>query len=114
MIKNIVFDFGNVIGKFDPDYICGFYCDKENLETFKDIIFDKWADLDAGYIEYDDFKNKKIDRLPDNLKEAGENFFKDLILCKKGQAFPVLFQAGHLYTVVTRLVQGKANPLRNS
>ena len=62
MIKNIVFDFGNVIGKFDPDYICGFYCDKENLETFKDIIFDKWADLDAGYIEYDDFKNEKIDR----------------------------------------------------
>lgn len=77
MIKNIVFDFGNVIGKFDPDYICGFYCDKENLETFKDIVFDKWADLDAGYIEYDDFKNEKIDRLPDNLKEAGENFFKD-------------------------------------
>lgn len=49
-----------------------------------------------------------------NHNGFGQKIHKDLILCKKGQAFPVLFQAGHLYTVVTRLVQGKANPLRNS
>lgn len=77
MIKNIVFDFGNVIAKFDADYICSFYCGSENAEVFRDIIFDNWADLDAGYIEYEDFKKEKIDRLPKELKEAGESFFED-------------------------------------
>lgn len=41
----------------------------------------------------------------DDNNEFDKKIHKDLILCKKGQAFPVLFQVGHLYTVVTRLVQ---------
>lgn len=77
MVKNIIFDFGNVIGKFDPDYICGFYCEGKDLKIFKDIIFAGWADLDAGYIEYEDFKAEKITELPDSLKEAGADFFED-------------------------------------
>ena len=44
-----------------------------------------------------------------NHNDFDKKIHMDLILCKKGQAFPVLFQLGHLYTVVTRLVQGKAN-----
>lgn len=41
----------------------------------------------------------------DDNNEFDKKIHKDLILCKKGQAFPVLFQVSHLYTVVTRLVQ---------
>lgn len=77
MIKNIIFDFGNVIAGFDPDYICGFYCDKDNIDIFKEVIFENWADLDAGNIEYDAYKNSKIEKLPENLKKSGEDFFKD-------------------------------------
>lgn len=77
MIKNIVFDFGNVIAKFDPDYICGFYCGREELNEFKNIIFEGWDKLDAGYIEYEDFRKEKIENLPEHLKEAGERFFED-------------------------------------
>lgn len=76
-VKNIIFDFGNVIGKFDPDYICSFYCHEDDLKIFENIIFENWADLDAGYIEYEDFRKEKINKLPNRLKEAGEGFFKD-------------------------------------
>lgn len=77
MIKNIVFDFGNVIAKFDPDYICSFYCGGEELEEFKNTIFEGWDELDAGLTEYEEFRKAKIDKLPENLKKAGESFFDD-------------------------------------
>lgn len=77
MVKNIIFDFGNVIAKFDEDYICSFYCSQEDMPEFKRIIFENWACLDAGYIEYDKYVNDRLEALPDNLKEAGKSFFTD-------------------------------------
>lgn len=77
MVKNIIFDFGNVIARFDQDYICSFYCSEESMKEFERIIFENWAALDAGYVEYDQYAEERIKALPENLKAAGESFFQD-------------------------------------
>ena len=50
--KNIVFDFGNVIGKFDGLYILSQFCSSEqDLELLFDVIFSGWDDLDKGTVD---------------------------------------------------------------
>ena len=52
--KNIIFDFGNVIGKFKGDYILGkFASTPEDYDILADAIFKNWVALDAGTIDYD-------------------------------------------------------------
>ena len=52
--KNIVFDFGNVIGSFDADYILGQYVhSEEDFTILTNAIFKNWPALDAGTIDYD-------------------------------------------------------------
>ena len=42
--KNIIFDFGNVIGKFKGDYILGkFASTPEDYNILADAIFKNWA-----------------------------------------------------------------------
>lgn len=70
MIKNIVFDMGNVILRWDPDYIASKLSNNDNE---KDIIklelfaSDNWALLDAGKISLDEvvasFKKEHFDLL---------------------------------------------------
>ena len=46
--KNIIFDFGNVIGKFKGDYILGkFASTPEDYNILADAIFKNWVALDA-------------------------------------------------------------------
>lgn len=50
--KNIIFDFGNVIGKFKGDYILGkFASTPEDYDILADAIFKNWVALDAGTID---------------------------------------------------------------
>ena len=49
--KNIIFDFGNVIGKFKGDYILGkFASTPEDYNILADAIFKNWVALDARSI----------------------------------------------------------------
>lgn len=79
MIKNIIFDLGNVILKDKPSIIL------ENLnlgdEVYNDIkenFFNTWSKLDLGLISLEDFfyqcKFKFI--VPDNIKEKLINYYK--------------------------------------
>ena len=64
--KNIIFDFGNVIGKFKGDYILGkFASTPEDYNILADAIFKNWAALDAGTIDYDQNAEDTIAELPD-------------------------------------------------
>ena len=79
MIKNIIFDLGNVILKDKPSIIL------ENLnlgdEVYNDIkenFFNTWSKLDLGLISLEDFfyqcKFKSI--VSDNIKEKLINYYK--------------------------------------
>ena len=53
MIKNLVFDFGNVLVLFSPEYIVSQYLpDGEDKRLIVEILFDRlyWDKLDDGSI----------------------------------------------------------------
>lgn len=59
MIKNLIFDLGNVFIEFNPDNIISectpyFWCNEEYL-NLKEVIFEKYINLwDSGYVKYDE------------------------------------------------------------
>ena len=74
--KNIVFDFGNVIGRFDPNYILEHYVHStEDFSTLADAIFKNWPALDAGTLDYDQTTKETIASLPDYLKGTATDFY---------------------------------------
>ena len=76
--KNIIFDFGNVIGKFKGDYILGkFASTPEDYNILANAIFKNWVALDAGTIDYDQNAEDTIAELPDRLKDTARDFFEN-------------------------------------
>ena len=66
--KNIVFDFGNVIGRFDGKAILSEFCPyEEELDYLSEIVYKRWAELDAGTLDYDSYINEVIDQVPEHL-----------------------------------------------
>ena len=62
--KNIVFDFGNVIGRFDGKAILSEFCPyEEELDYLSEIVYKRWAELDAGTLDYDSYINEVIDQV---------------------------------------------------
>ena len=74
--KNIVFDFGNVIGSFDANYILDQYVHiKEDFTILANAIFKNWPALDAGTIDYDQTAAETIASLPAHLKDTARDFY---------------------------------------
>ena len=72
MIKNIVFDFGNVVIKWDVNSILRKYnISDEEREILRKAIFqsEEWLKLDEGILDIEDAKKIFEDRLPNELKE---------------------------------------------
>ena len=70
MIKNIVFDFGQVMIRFEPSYMVGRYVsDKQDAALLEEVIFDRlyWDKLDAGTISDEEVINACLSRLPEKL-----------------------------------------------
>ena len=70
MIKNVVFDFGQVMVRFEPSYMVGRYVkDKADASLLGEVIFDRlyWDRLDAGTISDEEVINACYTRLPDRL-----------------------------------------------
>ncbi len=70
MIKNIIFDFGQVLVRFIPyDMTKAYIKDEKDIELAKDVIFDRlyWDRLDAGTIEDEEVVRLIKDRLPERL-----------------------------------------------
>lgn len=76
--KNIIFDFGNVIGKFDGRYIMQQFCESdEDCSLLCSVIYKKWGELDKGTIDYDEYIDECLAVLPDRLTDQARNFFID-------------------------------------
>jgi putative hydrolase of the HAD superfamily len=79
MIKNIVFDMGQVFVDFNPDYFIGHYVtDREDALLLRTELFGKseWAAMDLGTMTEEDLVEPVCARLPERLHFA----VKELLL----------------------------------
>lgn len=74
--KNIIFDFGNVLGTFNGDYILKQFSDSaEDRAILAETIFPHWPDLDRGVIDYDETMEQAVALVPEHLKGTVRDFF---------------------------------------
>ena len=82
MIKNVIFDFGQVLVHFDPEYMTSVYVgDKEDISLVSSVVFDRlyWDRLDEGTISDEEVIALSLARLPDRLHEDARNVYKNWI-----------------------------------
>ena len=73
MIRNYIFDFGNVLARFSPEEMTSAYIrDPETIKTVSAVVFDRlyWAELDRGTITDEEVKRGFCSRLPESLHES--------------------------------------------
>jgi len=73
VIKNYIFDFGNVLAQFYPDKLTApFVPDKEKQKMVSEVVFDRmyWDRLDAGTITDDEVKVGIRSRVPSELSDV--------------------------------------------
>ena len=78
MIKNVIFDFGQVMIRFDPAYMVGRYVqDGEDAALLRNVIFDRlyWDPLDAGTITDEKVVAAIGTRIPARLHEVAEKIY---------------------------------------
>ena len=80
MIKNIIFDLGNVLVKYSPENFLGKYVKSENQEAFITNVFKSkdWLELDRGTLSYEDAIEVFTKRVPEE-KESIEKLFRENI-----------------------------------
>lgn len=82
MLKNIVFDFGQVLVRFEPAYMVSRYVtDAEDAKLLEDVVFDRlyWDPLDAGTITDAEVIAACKARLPARLWEVAEKIYVNWI-----------------------------------
>ena len=78
MIKNVVFDFGQVMVRFEPSYMVGRYVDdKEDAALLEEVVFDRlyWDKLDSADISDDEVISACRQRLPERLWQVAEKIY---------------------------------------
>lgn len=81
MIKNIIFDLGNVLIRFKPEEFINKNIKEEYREKFFNVVFkgQEWADLDRGILEYSDAVKIFSEKIPECSSEI-KKFFDNYIL----------------------------------
>ena len=82
MIKNIIFDFGNVIARYKPVEIVKKYVEDDKIVMLlSELIFDYsyWRYLDEGLLTDDEYKELLAKRVPDELKDVALEIFGNWI-----------------------------------
>lgn len=79
--KNIVFDFGNVIARFDPEYLLSRHCkDQNDFPLLMDALFQNWQALDEGEMMPEEALELALNSVPDRLHDTVRAFFLDWYL----------------------------------
>ena len=82
MIKNLVFDFGQVMISFDPIYMTNRYIDDDaDARTVAGVVFDRlyWNPLDSGDISDEEVVRLSKERLPERFHRAVEDIYYNWI-----------------------------------
>lgn len=123
MIKNYIFDFGNVLVRFDPDALTAVCVeDVSTRKVITEVVFDRqyWDKLDAGKITDDEVKTAIRSRLPEELQAiACEVFDRWIELRTPVEGMPELVedikkQGGKLYLLSNISIGFAENYYRNS
>ena len=78
MIKNVVFDFGQVMVRFEPEYMVSrFVTDSADAALLCSVVFDRlyWEKLDAGTITDGEVIRLCCERLPERLHAAVRDIY---------------------------------------
>ena len=82
MKKNIIFDFGNVLGRFDIDLLTAPYVDsEEEIAPIRDVVFDRiyWDNLDRGAITDEYVIADICKRLPKHLHRQAITVYENWV-----------------------------------
>jgi putative hydrolase of the HAD superfamily len=82
MIKNVIFDFGQVLIRFDPKYMVERYVkDEADSKLLQEVIFDRlyWDKLDAGTISDNEVVEACKQRLPQRLHNTVSDIYYNWI-----------------------------------
>lgn len=82
MIQNVVFDFGQVMVRFDPLYMAGQYAsDPDDVRLLAAVVFDRvyWDPLDAGTISDGEVLAACRARLPERLWDVADKVYYNWI-----------------------------------
>lgn len=108
MIRNIIFDMGQVLKRYDPDLCINPYLsDREDAALIRSVCFgsQEWIELDRGTISYEEAIDRWKSRLPGRLHgrvdviiENWHQYMTDIpetneivrILCENGYAIYLL------------------------
>ena len=81
-IKNVVFDFGQVIVHFEPEYMVGKYVQSRgDKELLCEVLFDRlyWDKLDEGTISDEETLSAVFARIPERLWSVAEEIYYNWI-----------------------------------
>ena len=81
-IKNVIFDFGQVIVHFEPKYMVEQYVkDKDDSQLLQDVLFDRlyWDKLDLGTISDEETLRLVKERVPARLHEMCDKIYYNWI-----------------------------------
>lgn len=84
MIKNIIFDLGNVLIHFKPDEFINKNIKEEYKDKFYNIVFkgQEWIDLDRGTLEYSEaikIFSEKLPECSEEIKKLFDNYILDVL-----------------------------------
>lgn len=82
MIKNLIFDFGNVLGQCYSDHLTATYVeDIDEKNMIRDIVFDRlyWDRLDRGSITDEEVIAGFCSRLPEDLHEDAKIVYENWV-----------------------------------
>lgn len=82
MIRQVVFDFGQVLVHFDPHEMCKRYLtNEEDIAVMEEVLFDRlyWDKLDAGTITDEETIALARERLPEHLRDIAAEIFYNWI-----------------------------------
>lgn len=82
MIKNVVFDFGQVLVHFQPAYMVAKYVNnKTDADLLEEVLFDRlyWDALDAGTITDEEMLSAVKTRIPPHLWDIAEEIYANWI-----------------------------------
>ena len=78
MIKNVVFDFGQVLVHFQPAYMVAKYVtDEADAKLLEEVLFDRlyWDKLDEGTISNEEMMSAVQARIPQRLWSLAEEIY---------------------------------------
>ena len=81
-MKNIVFDFGQVLVHFEPAYMVGRYVsDPDDARLLETVVFDRlyWDRLDAGTMSDGELISAVRERLPERLWDVASRIYYEWI-----------------------------------